>query len=255
MSWKWRCGIGHVATTVSGCTEVYSSFWSEQFDNFRVDREPAMPDNRLTISGPLWAALELAWEALGAGAVPVGAVVTDAAGSIISCGRSRRFERDAPPGQLAGSKIAHAEVNALAQLPGEGDYADYEIFTTVEPCALCMGAALMTGIGRVWYAFEDPYGGAGNIRVENARNELTSLQIEPTAEPMARSLSALMVFLHYRLVRPIEVVRKSLEATSPGIAAIAASRLGKELLSMAKLGTGLSDAVDPAIFDVAQTEP
>ncbi|MCK9893010.1 hypothetical protein [Frankia sp. AgB32] len=49
------------------------------------------------------------------------------------------------PGQLAGSRIAHAEVNALAQLP-MGSFADHELYTSVEPCCLCMGAALQTGI-------------------------------------------------------------------------------------------------------------
>lgn len=208
-----------------------------------------MADNYVPISGPWWRALELAWEALGAGAVPVGAVVVDGAGSIVSCGRSRRFERHAPPGQLAGSRIAHAEINALAQLPGDGDYADHEVFTTVEPCALCMGAAIMTGIGRVSYAFEDPYGGARDIRVQNERAELTQVKVEPTIEPIIRCFSSLMVFIHYRLVRPIDVVRRSLEAVAPGVAAIAASSLGDDLLSMARGGTRLADAVDPAIFD------
>ncbi len=61
-------------------------------------------------------ALELAWQAFCAGTTPVGAVVLNAEGIVVAEARGRRYETAAPPGQLAGSHVAHAEVNALAQL-------------------------------------------------------------------------------------------------------------------------------------------
>ncbi len=60
---------------------------------------------------------ELAWEAFRVGTIPVGAVVADASGEIVARGRNRIFEEEAPPGQLAGTYLAHAELNALAGLP------------------------------------------------------------------------------------------------------------------------------------------
>jgi tRNA(Arg) A34 adenosine deaminase TadA len=60
-------------------------------------------------------ALELAWEAFCAATTPVGAVVVDASRVIVAEGRGRRYEQAGPPGQLAGSHVAHAEINALAR--------------------------------------------------------------------------------------------------------------------------------------------
>lgn len=63
--------------------------------------------------------LDLAWVAFGAGSVPVGAVLLNAAGAVVATGRSRMYEPSAPAPELADSLLAHAEVNALIGLdPG-----------------------------------------------------------------------------------------------------------------------------------------
>lgn len=102
---------------------------------------------------------DLAWEAFCAGSVPVGAVVIDPDGSIVARGRNRRFEHDAPAGQLANTYIAHAEVNALASLPA-ADYLDHVLYTSTEPCLLCTAAMGHAHVGRVRFAAVDPSLGA-----------------------------------------------------------------------------------------------
>jgi tRNA(adenine34) deaminase len=92
-------------------------------------------------------ALELAWEAFCANTTPVGAVVVSAAGDIVAEGRGRRYEPAGPPGQLAGSQIAHAEINALAQLTSDRHYEDHALLTTLEPCGMCHGAAVQASVG------------------------------------------------------------------------------------------------------------
>jgi tRNA(Arg) A34 adenosine deaminase TadA len=62
-------------------------------------------------------ALELAWDSYCAGSFPVGAVITDPAGTIVVEGRNRAGEADAPAGRMRNASIAHAEVDALSQLP------------------------------------------------------------------------------------------------------------------------------------------
>jgi len=52
------------------------------------------------------------WEAYLAGTIPVGAVVVDEAGEVLSQGRNRIFD-EPRDGHLGGSRLAHAEVNAL----------------------------------------------------------------------------------------------------------------------------------------------
>jgi tRNA(Arg) A34 adenosine deaminase TadA len=87
-------------------------------------------------------ALELAWEAFRAGSLPVGAVLTDAAGMIVAEGRNRIGEGDAPPGRMHGTGLAHAEVDVLAQVP-PADYGAHALYTSLEPRLLCRAALVM----------------------------------------------------------------------------------------------------------------
>jgi tRNA(adenine34) deaminase len=115
-----------------------------------------------TVSMVAWErALELAWESFCGGTTPVGAVVTNATGAIVAEGRGRRFEATAPPRQLAWTPVAHAELNALAQLAPDRHYPDHALLTTLEPCLMCHGATVQSSLGSLAYAGADPYGGSG----------------------------------------------------------------------------------------------
>lgn len=98
---------------------------------------------------------ELGWEAFSAGSTPVGAVVVAPDGRVITRGRSRRFDSAGPAGQLAGTDLAHAEVNALAGLP-PGRYPRHTLYTTLQPCLLCTAAAHHCSIGTIRFAAADP---------------------------------------------------------------------------------------------------
>ncbi|MEX0666664.1 MAG: deaminase [Acidimicrobiia bacterium] len=111
--------------------------------------------NLADLTPPWQEAFKLAWESLLAGSPPVGAVVMGTDGAIVARGRSRRSEPLAPPGQLAGSRLAHAEVNALAQLPVDGT-RDHVLLVTLEPCFLCVAAAAMSHVRAVEFAGIDP---------------------------------------------------------------------------------------------------
>ena len=84
-------------------------------------------------------AFSLAWESLQAGSPPIGAVVVDRDQRIVSQGRSRRHEAVAPRGQLAGSRIAHAEINALAAVAIEAH--GLTLLTTLQSCLVRAWAA------------------------------------------------------------------------------------------------------------------
>ena len=89
-------------------------------------------------------------EAAGeAGEYPIGAVVT-IEGAVVSRGRSRRRE--------LRSQLAHAELGAL-QRGGEllwERHDDAVLITTVEPCPLCLGAAVMADVPHIVFAHPDP---------------------------------------------------------------------------------------------------
>ena len=99
-------------------------------------------------------AFELAWESFIGQSVPVGAVIVDAAGSIVARGRARSMEKVAAPGQLAGATVAHAEINALGQLP-VGPHPAHTVYTTLEPCVMCAGAMVIASMASVRYAGAD----------------------------------------------------------------------------------------------------
>ena len=73
------------------------------------------------------------------------------------------FDASAPDGQIFGSRVAHAEINALVGLGTERRYFDCTLWTTLEPCAQCIGAAWLSTIGRVTFAATDVYGGASKL--------------------------------------------------------------------------------------------
>jgi tRNA(Arg) A34 adenosine deaminase TadA len=146
------------------------------------------------LSEPWAAALELAWEAMLAGTTPVGSVVIDNGGKVVTRGRGRRYVRDAAQGQLSDSHLAHAELNALAQLPPTRRYEDLTVLTTLEPCLLCVGAAVMATVGRVEYAGADPYGGAAHLQLENAHTR----RLMPTiVGPDNGPLGTVGALIHY----------------------------------------------------------
>lgn len=105
---------------------------------------------------PPWReAFLLAWDSYQAGSFAVGAVVVDESDGVVARGRNRSGERATEPGVLAGTHLAHAEVNALAALP-PGDYWEHSLYTTLESCLLCTAATTHVHVGRIVYAAKDP---------------------------------------------------------------------------------------------------
>jgi tRNA(adenine34) deaminase len=99
-------------------------------------------------------ALEEARRAAAAGEVPVGAVVV-LDGRVIGRGHNRMI--------AASDPTAHAEIVALRDAAGAvRNYrlAGAELYTTVEPCPMCCGAALNARVARVVYGAADPKAGA-----------------------------------------------------------------------------------------------
>lgn len=99
-------------------------------------------------------ALDEALKALEHGDVPIGAVaVRD--GVVIGRGHNCR-ERDQDP-------TAHAEMLALreaAQVVGHWRLEGVTLYCTLEPCAMCAGAMVLSRLPRLVYATIDPKAGA-----------------------------------------------------------------------------------------------
>ena len=146
-------------------------------------------------------AFELAWESFACGSRGIGAVLIDQSGSVVAEGRNRWLEEQAPVGQLAGTPLAHAEVNAIADL-GAADVSGLTLRTTRQPCVLCAAACSFVKVPRVEYASEDPIW-AGVDRIHQAtpmlaeRAPTTVAVTHPVLSPFAALLpltKALEVF-------------------------------------------------------------
>jgi len=104
------------------------------------------------------AALEQARLAAQVGEVPVGAVVVKD-GEIVGQGFNAPITRHDP--------TAHAEMMALrdaAQRIGNYRLVGCELFVTLEPCVMCVGATFHARIARVVYGAKEPKtGAAGSV--------------------------------------------------------------------------------------------
>ncbi|MDX1468415.1 MAG: nucleoside deaminase [Acidimicrobiia bacterium] len=101
------------------------------------------------------AALAAAREAGAAGDVPVGAVLLDATGALVTVNRNRREELRDP--------TAHAEMlvlSARAREIGDWRLTGHTLVVTLEPCPMCAGAAVWARLDRIVYGAADPRTGA-----------------------------------------------------------------------------------------------
>ena len=99
-------------------------------------------------------ALELAKRAEAAGEVPVGAVIV-LNDELVAEGWNQPISASDP--------TAHAEIIALRAAGRKLDnyrLLDTELYVTLEPCPMCVGAMLHARVKRVIYAASDPKTGA-----------------------------------------------------------------------------------------------
>lgn len=103
-------------------------------------------------------AIEAAKKAREIGEVPIGAVIV-VNGEIVSTAYNLR-EKDQ-------RSIAHAEILAIDQACkalGTWRLEDATLYVTLEPCAMCAGAIVLSRVKRVVYGAKDPKGGcAGSL--------------------------------------------------------------------------------------------
>jgi tRNA(adenine34) deaminase len=101
-------------------------------------------------------ALEEAEAASRSGEVPVGALVVHNR-RIIGRGHNVSIAENDP--------TAHAEIMAIREACRTMDnyrIPDSDLYVTLEPCAMCLGAALQARIRRIFYGASDPKAGAAS---------------------------------------------------------------------------------------------
>ena len=100
-------------------------------------------------------ALDQAKKALSAGEFPVGCVMVHQ-DKILATGSRKGTAGDFP------NEVEHAEMIALKRLIDlkvNTDKNRIVLFTTLEPCLMCLGALILSSIREIVYAYEDVMGG------------------------------------------------------------------------------------------------
>jgi tRNA(adenine34) deaminase len=99
-------------------------------------------------------ALDEARKAQAAGEVPIGAVLVHTETGAVITGGNRTITRSDP--------TAHAEIEVIREacrIEGAQRIPEYDLYVTLEPCAMCAGAISFARIRRVVFGASDPKGG------------------------------------------------------------------------------------------------
>jgi len=119
--------------------------------------------------------------------VPVGAVVLSVGGEVLGAGHNDR--------EGSGDPTAHAEVLALraaARAVGSWRLTGATLVVTLEPCAMCAGAAVLSRVARVVYGATDPKAGAAGSLFDLLRDRRLNSRPEVVPGVRAEECGALL---------------------------------------------------------------
>ncbi|HEY5633852.1 MAG TPA: tRNA adenosine(34) deaminase TadA [Burkholderiaceae bacterium] len=132
------------------------------------------------------AAIDAAREAAALGEVPVGAVIVRE-GRVIATGFNQPIGTHDP--------TAHAEVRAMraaARLLGNYRLVGCELYVTLEPCAMCVGAIQHARIARLVFGARDPKTGACGSVVDLMAEQRLNHHCTVTGDVLAAQCAALL---------------------------------------------------------------
>lgn len=87
------------------------------------------------------AAYEQALKSRAEGGIPIGSALMDAAGAIVAAGHNQRVQ--------SGDPTAHAETVCIRSAGRRRDWHTLTLASTLSPCAMCTGTAVLHRIPRV----------------------------------------------------------------------------------------------------------
>jgi tRNA(adenine34) deaminase len=150
-------------------------------------------------------ALTEAKNALDLGNVPIGAVLVNSAGEIISTGANEI--------KTNFDVTAHAEVVAIRKAGKQAMLPYYEdptwLFTTLEPCFACSFFVTRSNIKHVVWALSDPYSGGIDDLLSSDKLGEKIKALELIAEPIVdyRTESSQLMQKYYQNKGDVETAR------------------------------------------------
>lgn len=140
-------------------------------------------------------ALKEALQAYKEGEVPIGAVLVDNESGILVCGNHNRIE------QLQDA-TAHAEILVIREASEKLQrrrLKNCTLYVTLEPCAMCAGALVLSRVDRLVYGAVDSKFGAAESIFNVVNNPALNHQLKVTAGILENeSLEMLKKFFNER---------------------------------------------------------
>lgn len=142
-------------------------------------------------------ALHEAEEAFHRGDIPVGAVLVDDEGNVLASSRNASNTR--------GGRVFHAEIALLLDNQALLSTREWTctLYSSLEPCIMCLGTAIISHIKRIAWAADDYWAG-GTCSFNFASQYLRSQPVE-FISPMSRILQQ----------RSVELMRAYLQTHCP----------------------------------------
>jgi tRNA(adenine34) deaminase len=122
--------------------------------------------NNTCVTHYMHRAIMMAAKGMNNGELPIGALIVHDENIL-----AENYSQE----QTQQRRIVHAEflvLNAVDQLkPSSVERSEMVLFTTLEPCIMCLGAAMTFGIRTIYYALESPIDGASKLIPHYFANE------------------------------------------------------------------------------------
>ena len=132
-------------------------------------------------------AIAITHEVKSSGDVPVGALIVNEAGEILSTGKNER-EKDNDP-------TAHAEIVAMrkaSEKMGSWRLDDLTLIVTLEPCVMCAGAILQSRIKRLVFGAFDQKAGAVGSSLDVIRDARALSKVEVVSGVLEKECAKLL---------------------------------------------------------------
>jgi creatinine deaminase len=108
--------------------------------------------NRSTMESLMQAARAEAEQSWREGGIPVGAVLAQEDGTIVARGHNQRVQN--------GDPTSHGETQCIRNAGRRRDWPELTLVTTLSPCPMCAGTAVLLGFRRVLIGERRSYQGA-----------------------------------------------------------------------------------------------
>lgn len=184
---------------------------------------------------------ELGWDSYKEGNLPIGAVIVDPDGNELSCGRNRYVVSKRFP----NCKVDHAETECIQELDivKHPDLKSYVIYTSMEPCPMCIGTIIMSNLKKVKVAAHDAWAGAADICIKNTYAQKKCVEVEFADDLLANVQIALQGSVELRINGTDSAVYKSFMEMYP-LGASAAYKIYSEKLLDSYMDKSAGEAFD-----------